>query len=107
MVKFPKLVAESDEMPHLDSLRFIAAMGIVVYHYKAHVGLQGASTSMDGLRLFVDLFFVISGFVIARLYSEMRTRQEYLHFLQKRVARLWPLHVATALASAGVGVLVM
>ncbi|MGZ7029869.1 MAG: acyltransferase family protein, partial [Terriglobales bacterium] len=106
MVQLPKLVAESDEMPHLDALRFFAAMGIVVFHFKGHLPLGGAQASFTTLRLLVDLFFVISGFVITYVYSSLSTFRQYRRFLVKRVARLWPLHLATASAMAAVGALV-
>jgi peptidoglycan/LPS O-acetylase OafA/YrhL len=86
-------------MPHLDSLRFFAAMSIVVLHFVVRMDFgpwQPWVLERSGdLRLFVDLFFVISGFVIARFYGEMHDARSYGHFLKKRVARLAPLHFAT------------
>ncbi|HYB99047.1 MAG TPA: acyltransferase [Candidatus Limnocylindrales bacterium] len=49
--------------------------------------------------LFVDFFFVLSGFVIAHAYAErMRSPRHWLAFVLRRFGRLWPLH-AFALAA--------
>jgi peptidoglycan/LPS O-acetylase OafA/YrhL len=82
-------------MLHLDALRFIAAMAIMVLHFSLPlVDLA----KVENLRVGVDIFFVISGYVIATLYG---SKLEYRTFLRRRFARLAPLHVATALAFAG------
>ena len=45
--------------------------------------------------LFVDFFFVLSGFVISHAYFESLTRQgTIVSFVIKRFGRVWPLHVA-------------
>src|ERR1700742_1474803 len=58
--------------PHLDALRIIAAVGIVILHYSDYLkSTQAGRLLIDyswHLNFFVDLFFVISGFVIARQY---------------------------------------
>jgi peptidoglycan/LPS O-acetylase OafA/YrhL len=51
----------------------------------------------------VDLFFVLSGFVLTMVYANSFTslsRYEYLRFLQVRLARIYPLHLATLLLGA-------
>lgn len=49
--------------------------------------------------MFVDLFFLISGFVIAYIYhNRMNSIVDYFTFLQRRVGRLVPLHWLTLLA---------
>jgi peptidoglycan/LPS O-acetylase OafA/YrhL len=59
------------------------------------------------LPLFVDLFFVISGFVICFIYFDrMGTWSAYGGFMKRRFARLVPLHWLTLLAFAGIGVAV-
>src|SRR4051812_42851020 len=95
-MKSPFLMAESDEMLHLDLLRFYAASGIVFLHTQTFLDV---SPKLRGildrtyLSLFVDLFFAISGFVISFVYADrMRTKRDYLRFVQRRVARLVPLH---------------
>lgn len=53
-----------------------------------------------GLALFVDLFFLISGYVIAYVYAgRLKDAASYGKFLQRRIGRLIPLHWITLLAS--------
>lgn len=94
-----RLRCESDELLHLDFLRFIAAMAVVVYHFRNQWdfnGIPGLEVhQFDGLSLAVDLFFLISGVVITYVYANLAGARETAKFLQKRVARLVPLHWAT------------
>ncbi len=98
----------------LDSLRGIAALMVALYHFHARGPLDGAAVLRNAW-LFVDFFFVLSGFVIAANYRE-RLAQGFgvLRFMVLRFGRLYPLHlvmlaafVATeallALAGAGLG----
>ena len=83
----------------IDGLRFMAAMGIVARHY-AHFS---ENPMWNGLLaktyLFVDLFFIISGFVIAMAYGNgLHTLEHYGTFLQNRLARIYPLHLLVFLA---------
>jgi peptidoglycan/LPS O-acetylase OafA/YrhL len=51
----------------------------------------------------VDLFFTLSGFVLTMVYADAflsPSRHEYFHFLQVRLARIYPLHLATLLLAA-------
>jgi peptidoglycan/LPS O-acetylase OafA/YrhL len=97
----PVLRVASDEMLHLDLLRFIASIGIVVRHsFEFFFPAAIRPTLPSGLALFVDLFFVISGFVIAHVYQgKVESLADYGSFLQRRVGRLMPLHWLTLAAS--------
>jgi peptidoglycan/LPS O-acetylase OafA/YrhL len=49
--------------------------------------------------LFVDFFFVLSGFVITHAYwLETKTAEDAAFFMLRRLGRLWPLQVATLTA---------
>lgn len=94
------LKSESDEMLALDLLRFVAACGVVSLHYGTEylkqIGLSNFANRLDFLNLAVDIFFVISGFVIAYVYSDrLCSFSDYGKFLWRRVTRLVPLHWAT------------
>jgi len=76
----------------LDGWRGIAALMIVFYRFE---GLAFTSR-LDFVRnayLFVDYFFVLSGFVIAHTYFlRLRTPLDLRTFMLRRFGRLWPLH---------------
>ncbi|MEJ1939030.1 acyltransferase family protein, partial [Nostoc sp. NIES-2111] len=87
-------------MLRLDALRLIAALGVVVFHFNRYLDLDGrwdaVNHTVRAFNLFVDLFFVVSGYVISSVYATRITSLgAYGDFLLKRVARLGPLHWAT------------
>lgn len=95
---------ESDHYLHLDLLRFIASAAVVLFHYRLMMDWRPApalTTALDSLRFAVDLFFVISGVVMADLYGGRLSGGKatndggYGAFLRRRFARLAPLHYAT------------
>ncbi len=93
----------------LDSYRFIAASLICVYHFnKANIlGLATLSPLFENMRLMVDFFFVLSGFVIARTYIEkIHTGADYRQFIWRRFARLYPLHFLTLIVGIAGGAMI-
>lgn len=69
----------------LDGLRAIAVLAVIVYHFN--------SQWLPGGFLGVDVFFVLSGFLITRqLYNELQdtNRIKFSKFFKKRVNRLVP-----------------
>lgn len=108
-------MSATSELRALTSMRGIAAWMVVLYHIR--LSIAGLSTAWVHFfakgYLAVDFFFLLSGFVIWMRWSD-RLRAGGWHdissFLQKRVARIWPLHlfvlsgaVALALALAAAG----
>ncbi len=88
----------------LDSYRFIAALGIVAYHFEAHFSpfTPGPHDRLLALQTLVDFFFVLSGFVLAHTYgTRIRSLRGYADFLRKRFARVYPLHAATLALCVG------
>lgn len=88
------------QLPALTSIRGLAAWWVVLYHFREHfpIGLNGPFTHIiDKGYLGVDLFFEMSGFVIAFNYFESFNGkfdfQEYKKFLIIRIARIYPLHL--------------
>lgn len=74
--------------PALDGLRAIAVLAVVVYHFGG-----GATSWLPGGFLGVDMFFVLSGYLITgQLLAEVRRsgRVDLLGFWGKRVRRLLP-----------------
>ena len=69
---------------HLQSLRGIAAMIIVLHHQKSLSSLLAENDFMANSDLAVDFFFVLSGFVIALNYKNILFSQSILISFIKR-----------------------
>ena len=77
----------------LDGWRGICALLVAAHHIEAH-GFLYWQPLIRNAWLFVDFFFVLSGFVIAHAYGEaLATAPQVKIFAVRRVGRLWPLHV--------------
>jgi peptidoglycan/LPS O-acetylase OafA/YrhL len=86
----------------LEGMRGLAAVGVVLYHSYYHWQINQIPLIEHG-NLFVDLFFVISGFVISHIYtSRLRSAQDLARFAVLRSARLYPLHLFTLLLLAAI-----
>jgi peptidoglycan/LPS O-acetylase OafA/YrhL len=85
-----------NERATLDGLRGVAAFAVVLMH---------AGALAPRAYLAVDLFFLLSGFVLEHAYgARLAEGWHPLKFLHKRVARLYPLYaLAIAIAVAAVG----
>ena len=81
----------------LESVRGMAAIVVVLFHYPTSSWLTSNQLVRNG-PLMVDLFFVLSGFVIAMNYlNRLATGREVLKFMRKRFWRLYPLQFVTLL----------
>ncbi|GAB3253756.1 acyltransferase family protein [Kineosporia babensis] len=91
----------------LDGLRGLAALAVVFFHLRRELRDLGAPDSLDRLitggYLMVDLFFVLSGFVLARTMLRTDGLKGAWRFAQLRVRRFMPLHL-TAWTIALLGV---
>lgn len=82
----------------LDGWRGVCALLVAIYHFQttSHMSQSGI---VRNSYLFVDFFFVLSGFVITYAYIDrLSTLREARVMLWRRLGRLWPLHVAVLLA---------
>ena len=93
---------------NLTALRGIAALLVVVLHFDfmmVSIIPKGTTAILDKLYLMVDLFFILSGFVMSYVYastfSERVALRSYTRFLWLRLARIYPLHLATLFAEIG------
>ena len=97
----------------LTGLRGIAALLVLMHHFSLHFGESLGGSGLGGMLrqgyLGVDLFFVLSGFVISMVYGRWfgaaSLGQPWAArvgmFLLRRVARIWPLHVVVVLVLIG------
>jgi peptidoglycan/LPS O-acetylase OafA/YrhL len=89
----------------LTSLRGIAATVVVILHFaystlpEAGVILSRSTRFFRDGYLFVDLFFILSGFIMTHVYLESFlmgvNKANYWTFLRARFARIYPLHLFT------------
>lgn len=75
----------------LDSWRGLCALLVALFHFPI-LGLIHSSGLVRHSYLFVDFFFVLSGFIIA--LTQERRPEGFWPFILKRIGRIWPLHVA-------------
>ena len=78
----------------LDAVRGIAAFSVLLFHtnWPSHPTLLAFSRNCY---TFVDLFFLLSGFVIAASYhNRVATSDQIATFFKRRIFRLYPLHWA-------------
>src|ERR1700738_5081649 len=91
-------------VPALTSIRFLAALTVVLSHYR-ELDLLNVPASLftfvDGGRSAVSLFFVLSGFILTYTYREELATESAHGFYVARVARIYP-NVLFALAIASV-----
>lgn len=88
------------ELRSLTGIRGLAAMAVVFYHLRnameQRFGLE-ALNCFSGGYMAVDLFFVLSGFVLSYNYFDLFCggirRRDYVDFIVKRIARLYPLYI--------------
>jgi peptidoglycan/LPS O-acetylase OafA/YrhL len=88
----------------LTGLRFVAAAGIVFFHSGWFGRASLRVHEVIDLNMFVDLFFLLSGFILTYVYPKLETAGDRARFLLARFARLWPAH---ALGLVLVGLLIM
>jgi peptidoglycan/LPS O-acetylase OafA/YrhL len=72
----------------LDGLRGIAAMSVVLMHF-----LQDLTTPiLQSAYLSVDIFFILSGFILTHSYGEKLRQESWrVEYLKRRVVRLYPM----------------
>lgn len=103
---------QAADLKALTSLRFFAAAWVVLYDLWPKLAGAPASSLIGKGYLGVELFFVLSGFILCHVYLQAagEGRFNYVGFLWARLARIYPLHLATltglglmALSAAALG----
>jgi len=82
----------------LDSLRGVCACMVVLLHFVTQGAIHTAPVVKHGF-MFVDFFFVLSGFVIGSSYGDRLVEGFPIRrFMWLRLGRVYPLHVVMLLA---------
>ena len=87
------MITKKIKFPELESIRGLAAVLIVIGHFPKWNNFLD-STIFNNSWLMVDLFFVLSGFVIFHAYGEtISSKKDLLKFIYLRLGRIYPLHI--------------
>ena len=97
---------QTQELQSLTPLRGIAAIWVICFHYGVvYFGFHPEQFSciFNKGYLAVDMFFMLSGFVLSHVYwktfasapfaSDQAQGRDYWRFISARIARLYPLHL--------------
>jgi peptidoglycan/LPS O-acetylase OafA/YrhL len=93
------------EIKALTGLRIVAAVWVVLFHFRPMLSdispdfRENLAPVLNCGAQGVDLFFILSGFVLTWNYLDRLGRfwstREILHFLWLRLARVWPVYLVT------------
>lgn len=103
LVNFPVMeagTAPSGRIPELDGLRGLAVLLVVLHHFIPVQDAEGHAGFVTTLESFfhvgwvgVDLFFVLSGFLIGGILLDARESHRYFRtFYLRRIHRIFPLY---------------
>lgn len=88
----------TSEIRPLTGLRGVAAVIVMFYHYFLWTGLDFHKGYLG-----VDLFLVLSGFILSATYhvafTQDVTTSNYFDFLRRRTARVYPLYLVTTVVA--------
>ncbi len=87
---------QKKDFPALTGIRFIAASMVFLFHYADNLTADKNSFAhiiLSRLNIGVNLFFVLSGFLITYRYYDMSlSLKTFRLYLTKRIARIFPLY---------------
>ena len=93
-----------DRFLGLDGLRGLAAIGVFLLHF----GHAAGPMRLPGGYLAVDLFFLLSGFVLAHAYeARLKGGMTFWAFVKARVIRLYPLFLLGVVIGASVALAIV
>lgn len=85
---------QSEFLPALESARGIAALLVVIFHFATSSGGENLRHFSRNFYLAVDLFFILSGFIMAKIYLNKICKSKDLgNFFILRLGRIYPLHL--------------
>ena len=86
--------------PEIDGLRAIAVSAVILYHSK--IPLFGIRNFFSGGFIGVDIFFVISGYLITSIILKelsIKGSFSFKHFYERRIRRILPVLLFVMLVS--------
>ena len=97
----------SHRVPELDGIRGTAILVVVIFHWIALPGVYILPERLERLLSFgwsgVDLFFVLSGFLIGGILFDARDATNYFKvFYMRRFYRILPLYGAICLSTVAI-----
>jgi exopolysaccharide production protein ExoZ len=95
---------QNQQVDYIQALRGLAAIAVVICHSRFNfhgTGLEDASeTFMRPGAMGVDLFFLVSGFIMVFTTEGMAgSLSDCVFFLIKRFSRIWPVYAIVALSA--------
>ncbi len=112
-LNFRRITSQKRFIPQIDGLRFVAISSVVLFHLYAslnhggavlNAGFDGANVGMLSKRG-VELFFVISGFILgvpfASAYLRGTPKIKLKQYFLRRLTRLEPPYILSLLVWAG------
>ena len=81
----------------LDGIRGVAAISVMAFHLK---GLIVTTVALPSAYLAVDLFFILSGYILSKLYDlNLMAGKGTIWFLKRRILRLYPVYILASTVS--------
>ena len=95
-----KFMSQLKYRPEIDGLRAVSVLGVLLFH--ADFGFPGGYVG-------VDVFFVISGYLITSLIMKDRAagKFSYLNFWERRIRRIFPALIAMVMVTTVVAMAVL
>jgi peptidoglycan/LPS O-acetylase OafA/YrhL len=92
----------SNRFEALDSLRGVCAILVALFHFHVQSAIYALPIVRHGW-MFVDFFFVLSGFVISHAYGRRLSEGtvSFGRFMLLRLGRIYPLHLCVMLLIVG------
>jgi peptidoglycan/LPS O-acetylase OafA/YrhL len=97
---------KKNELIALTSIRGVAALWVTIFHFIIPINRDVACVScyvpmLEKSYLAVDLFFVLSGYILTLVYldkASLINKSGFFKFMRARIARIYPLHFVTLFA---------
>jgi peptidoglycan/LPS O-acetylase OafA/YrhL len=89
--------ADMKKIPQLDAVRGLAVLAVLIHNTDVYPSLHLGFIANNGW-MGVDLFFVLSGFLITGILLDSKKSESYFkNFYARRCLRIWPLYYAALL----------